>query len=202
MNKILLPALAIVFLLIGFFISDGLTPPNINIQSGTWIKQAIALPKVELIDHNGNEFSKQQLEGKWSLLFFGFTHCPDVCPDSLNMLKTMVEHLDDDIAKELQIIFVSVDPARDTSERLKKYVTFFHKDFIGASTELSKLTPLTKKLGIIHSINKSADDKVYDVSHGAAMTLINPQAEYNAVFSPPHNPVALAADLTHIIEAH
>ncbi len=196
MNKIILPLIAILALAGGFFISEALTPKTLNIQSATWFKKPMTLPKFELTDHNNQILDKERLLNKWSILFFGFINCPDVCPDSLNMLKTMMEHLEPDERKDIQVIFISVDPERDTAEKLKQYVAFFNKDFIGAFTDLDKLQPLTKKLGIMHYISKT--QTTYNVAHSGNMLLINPNGDYNAVFSPPHDPVQMALDLQAI----
>lgn len=196
MNKIILPLIAIVALVGGYFLSDALIPKELNVQSATWLKRPMPLPTVELTDHNNVALDKERLKNKWNILFFGFTNCPDVCPDSLNMLKTMMEHLEPEDRKDIQVIFVTVDPERDTADKLKQYVTFFNKDFLGAFAPLDKLEPLTKKLGVLHYITKT--QTTYDVAHAGNILLINPQAEYNAVFSPPHDPIQMALDLKAI----
>jgi protein SCO1/2 len=101
----------------------------------------------------------------------------------------------------VQVYFVSVDPERDKAEIIAAYVTYFNADFIGATAELEKLTPLTRSLGIAHDIrNKSAGSTDYDVDHSSAIVLINPQAEYAGLFGAPHDALALARDLTRIVE--
>lgn len=198
MNKLIIPLIAIVALLGGFFLSSSLTHKEIEIQSATWFKQAMTIPEFELTDHNNQAFTNANLKQKWSVLFFGYTHCPDICPDSLNMLKIMLEKIDSSDRNNLQIVFISVDPDRDTPEKLKEYVTFFNKDFVGATTSLDKLKPLTKKLGILHYITKT--ETSYDVAHAGNMLLINPDGHYTAVFSPPHDADAMASDLQSILD--
>jgi len=199
MNKLIIPLIAIVALLSGFFISSIFAPPKeIHIQSGTWLQQAIPVNNFELIDHNNQAFTQDDLKHKWSILFFGYTNCPDICPDSLHMLKTMVAQLKPEQRKEVQIVFISIDPERDTPKILKEYVTFFNKDFIGATNDIAKVNPLTKQLGILHYIKKIANS--YDVAHAANMILINPDGGYNAVFSPPYDAKAMALDMTTIMD--
>jgi len=193
MNKLVLPLIAVIALIGGFFISDALIPKELHVSSATWFKKPMTLPDFSLKDHNNQTFDKQRFIGKWSILFFGYTNCPDVCPDSLNMLKTMMERLDPETRNKVQVIFITVDPDRDTADKLKQYVTFFNKNFIGAFTSLDKLEPLTNRLGIMHYITKT--QSTYDVSHSGNMLLINPNGDYNAIFSPPHDPVQMALDL-------
>ena len=142
------------------------------------------------------------LSGKWNLMFFGYTHCPDICPASLQTMSDMVNAIEDpDVVNAVRIYFISVDPARDNSETLASYVTYFNPGFIGATAAMEKLTPLTRSLGIAHDVrNKTGDSSTYDVDHSSAIVLINPQAEFAGLFSAPHNSLAMARDLIRIVE--
>ena len=98
---------------------------------------------------------------------------------------------------------MSVDPERDTPEVLAEYVKYFSPAFSGATAPLEALTPLTRSLGIAHAIrNRTETSADYDVEHSAAIVLINPQAEYAGLFSAPHDPLAMARDMTRIVERH
>ena len=177
----------------------------VELESGLWFgEQARALPEFELIDHNRQPLTRDSLRGQWSLLFFGFTHCPDICPISLQALADMYKAIDDaDVSDALQIYFVSVDPGRDSPEVLADYVHYFNPGFNGATAPLETLTPLTRSLGIAHAIrNKTETSTDYDVEHSAAIVLINPQAEYAGLFGAPHDPLAMARDMTRIVERH
>ena len=123
---------------------------------------------------------RPELTGKWSLMFFGYTHCPDVCPTSLQALSDMLNTIDDiDMRRRIQVIFVSVDPDRDTPAILKTYLQYFHPDIIGASAPLTELNLLTSVIGIAHSRDKNiANQSVYDVSHSSAIILLNPESEF------------------------
>ena len=177
----------------------------VELESGVWFgEQARALPEFELMDHNRQPLTRDSLRGQWSLLFFGFTHCPDICPISLQALADMYKAIDDaDVSDAIQIYFVSVDPGRDTPEVLTEYVNYFNPTFIGATAPLEVLTPLTRSLGIAHAIrNRTETSADYDVEHSAAIVLINPQAEYAGLFSAPHDPLAMARDMARIVERH
>ncbi|MBC8212314.1 MAG: SCO family protein [Gammaproteobacteria bacterium] len=178
-----------------------LKPEPLRLQALTWFgAQAKSLPAFELTDHNGRPFNNKTLEGQWDLLFFGYTHCPDICPDSLQMLNNMVSQIDDPkLLKKLRISFISIDPERDDLDQLKTYVTYFNKHFISARADIDELKPLTSALGILHTIDKSADAETYDVSHSGTFILIDPQGRYTGVFSPPHDSAKLAHDVSGII---
>jgi protein SCO1/2 len=204
MNKSSIAIVALLALIGGFSISWFLSINKpVELEAGTWFgDQARALPEFELLDHNNQPLTRSSLEGKWSLMFFGYTHCPDICPASLQTMSDMIATIDDpDVLDGVQVYFVSVDPERDRAEILAAYVTYFNTTFIGATAALEKLTPLTRSLGIAHNIrNKSETSTDYDVDHSSAIVLINPQAEFAGLFGAPHDALAMARDLTRIVE--
>ena len=204
MNKSSIAIVALLALIGGFSISwlISINKP-VELEAGTWFgDQARALPEFELLDHSNQPLTRASLTGKWNLMFFGYTHCPDICPASLQTMSDMIAAIDDpDVLDAVQVYFVSVDPERDKPEVLATYATYFNADFIGASAALEKLTPLTRSLGIAHNIrNKSEAGNDYDVDHSSAIVLINPQAEFAGLFGAPHDARALARDLTRIVE--
>lgn len=204
MKKSSIAIVALVALIGGFSISWYINnSKSVDLETGLWFgDQARALPQFELIDHNNQPLTRASLEGKWSLIFFGYTHCPDICPTSLQTMSDMVAAIEDpDVLNAVQVYFVSVDPERDTPEILAAYVTYFNADFIGATAQPEKLTPLTQSLGIAHNIrNKTEGSTSYDVDHSSAIVLINPQAEYAGLFGAPHAALVMARDMTRIVE--
>ena len=204
MNKSSIASVALAALFGGFAISWIISSnKSIELESGLWFgDQARALPEFELVDHNQQQLVKSDLNGTWSLMFFGYTHCPDICPTSLQTMSDMVSAIDDpDVVAALRVYFVSVDPERDKPEVLASYVTYFNPDFIGATAIEEKLSILTRSLGIAHDIrNKVEGSSSYDVDHSSAIVLINPQAEFAGLFSAPHDAQVLARDMTRIIE--
>ena len=204
MNKSSIAIVALVALIGGFTISWVINNNKpVELEAGLWFgDQARALPEFELVDHNRNTLNRSSLTGKWSLMFFGYTHCPDICPISLQTMSDMIDAIEDpDVVKALNIYFVSVDPERDTAEILAGYVTYFNPGFIGATADFEKLTPLTRSIGIAHQIRNKTDDKPeYDVDHSSAIVLINPQAEFAGLFSAPQDALVMARDITRIIE--
>jgi protein SCO1/2 len=204
MNKSSIAIVALVALIGGFAVSWYLSSNKpIELEAGLWFgDQARSLPEFELVDHNNASLTRSSLLGKWSLIFFGYTHCPDICPASLQTLSDMVAAIEDpDVLDAVRVYFVSVDPERDKPEILASYVTYFNAGFIGATAALEKLTPLTRSLGIAHDIrNKSEASPGYDVDHSSAIVLINPQAEFAGLFGAPHDALVMARDLTRIVE--
>jgi len=204
MNKSSIAIVALLALVGGFSISWFLSNNKpVELEAGTWFgEQARALPEFELLDHNNQLLTRSSLEGKWSLIFFGYTHCPDICPASMQTMSDIIIAIDDpDVLDAVQVYFVSVDPERDKAEILAAYVTYFNAAFIGATAALEKLTPLTRSLGIAHDIrNKSEAGTDYDVDHSSAIVLINPQAEFAGLFGAPHDAQEMARDLTRIVE--
>ena len=151
-----------------------------------------------LTTHRGDEFSRSSFLGRWSFVFFGFTQCPDVCPTTLQNLKTTRTQLvDDEIFAELgQIVFVSVDPARDTPEIISNYLNYFDEEFVGITGPEDKLSELTKPLGILFVKIDSGDS--YTMDHSASILLIDPKGRLLGLFSMPHDPQVLSESFKKI----
>lgn len=162
----------------------------------TRLEPAAALPEFELHDQSGQPFGLKQLAGKWSMVFFGYTHCPDICPTTLTVLRE-VERLAGGKAKNLQYIFVSVDPDRDRPAKLKAYVSYFHPDFIGATGTQTELMRLTRALGAYYEAGPSQNGG-YEVQHSAGIFLIDPETKFRALFSGPHDAAKIANGLKQL----
>jgi protein SCO1/2 len=166
-------------------------PPDI--QGLLWPDPKVVQP-FALLDHRGKPFTLEQLKGKWSFLFFGFTHCPDVCPTTLSILDRVSRELGKESVsnRDVQFVFVSVDPARDTPEILGKYVAYFNPDFIGVTGADETLLPLTRQLGIYVERETPDAEGNYLVAHGAAVLLIDPEGRLLGVFQAPHDALDIA----------
>jgi protein SCO1/2 len=145
------------------------------------------LPAFTLSRGEQKSLTREDLRGKWSLLFFGYTHCPDVCPTTLAELARARQLLatDSDVLAETQFIFVSVDPERDSPDLLRDYVQYFAADFIGATGSPQQLAAITRVLDIKHSRGEAGADG-YVVNHSSAVLLIDPQVRYYARLKAPH----------------
>jgi protein SCO1/2 len=129
-------------------------------------------PKIELIKSNGEVFRLSDQKGKIVLLFFGYTSCPDVCPTTLAELKLVMDDLGDK-AESVQVIFVSVDPVRDTPEKIQKYVEHFNPGFVGLSGTTDGLKSIWADYGIFREVVQSDSALGYIVNHTARTYLID-----------------------------
>jgi protein SCO1/2 len=152
------------------------------------------------VNHHGEPFSLEQFKGHWSVLFFGFTACPDICPNTLYQLQqARKQMLEDGSPAEIpQIYLVSVDPERDTPEKLADYLSYFDPAFIGLTGDEAQLKALTMQLGIAYFIEPHDPGNLeYSVDHSASLLLLNRDAQLLGVL-----PAALdAADIARAIEA-
>jgi protein SCO1/2 len=156
------------------------------------------LPELRLHDQSGAAFSREQLAGRWTLLFFGYTSCPDICPTTMATLAQLTAELRRRGEPPPQVVLVSVDPVRDTPERLAAYVAHFDPMFLGASGDDAALGVLAQAVGAMYQRDPPDPDGGYQVAHSASIFLVDPQARAVAAFPPPHQPVALADQLETI----
>jgi protein SCO1/2 len=189
-KRALLALAGLAALLAGYWAGDWLTNPSPQkqneLQAATLWPQPRALSDVPLADHNGERFDLQRLRGKWSFLFFGYTHCPDICPTTLAELSNVHAALQaqaPDALSETQFVFVSVDPDRDTPDRLREYVTYFNPDFLGVTGSAQILGLLARQVGIVFAKSEERSPGDYLVDHSVSVILIDPQARLHAVFS-------------------
>ncbi|MGH0038410.1 MAG: SCO family protein [Myxococcota bacterium] len=164
-------------------------PPEVG-EGATLLPVPLEIPEFALSDHRGRPFDRSRLEGRWSLLFFGYTYCPDVCPITLQNLSPVQEALAAaPDAGAVQVVFVSVDPERDSRERLAEYVGFFHPDLLGVTGEPPEIDRLAKAVGAFY---RKADDDApadgYLVDHSAKLFLVDPGVRMRAVLDDPHEP--------------
>lgn len=173
------------------------------------LQTSLALPtdfrtiqEFELRDVNNQPLTHEVFNDTWSLVFFGFTHCPDVCPTTLQVMKDVVAKLDAQQQPVPQIVFVSVDPVRDTADIMKQYIAYFNEDFIGITGDVNKLHDLTRSLGIVASFTANdTDPENYGVDHTASLLLVDPQRRVRAKVTPPHEAGKIIADYLTMIAA-
>lgn len=139
------------------------------------------------LERENSSLDQSALKGKWTFMFFGYTHCPDVCPTTLAELNGAYGLLagDPGVLDDTQFVFVSVDPERDTPQSLAAYAGYFNEAFIGATGTPAELADLTRQLDIMYSRGEAAESG-YVVNHSSAVLLIDPQVRYYARFKAPH----------------
>lgn len=143
-------------------------------------------------DHRNESFTNKNLLGKWNLVFFGFTSCPDVCPLSMNALQLFYNELEDAGSEnDVRVLMVTVDPQRDDPKIMAAYVTGYHQDFIGLSGAQSEISGLASDLFIAFSepVNHSTDhdNENYIVPHSGYIAFIDPEGNYRGVLREPHS---------------
>lgn len=158
-----------------------------DIQGLLW-PEPKQLKEFKTIDQSGKDFGIDRLRGKWSFIFFGYTHCPDVCPATLAVMNGLNSRLQSmGRSEDLQYIFVTVDPERDTVQRLNEYLGYFNPDFIGLGGSIEQIQSLSGQIGIVYMYgDKSPETGNYLVDHTASIFLADPDGRLVAIFSAPH----------------
>jgi protein SCO1 len=156
--------------------------------------------KVQLVDKNGQTLLDNYFKGKWTLVFFGYTNCPDVCPSTLMQIKELYKTIKKEPdSRQYQFLFISVDPARDNVPRLKSFVEYFDKDFDAASGEIGHIKTFEKVFGAFHHYaKKSKDDMHYAVAHSAEVYIVSPREQFVGKFLPPINVNKLMVKLSKL----
>lgn len=174
-------------------------PPQLS-QSTTRLPAPKILQPFELITHEGTPFTLDSLKNQWSFVFFGYTNCPDVCPTTLSVLNVVANKLGDSAhdLPETRFYFVSVDPDRDTPEKMREFVPYFNQRFTGVTGPREQIDNLTGQLSILYVIGKPETTGGYLVDHTASVLLLNPEGQFEAVFSPPLQPENIATDFEKI----
>lgn len=202
--NILLAAIAALAIGIGFYSYQNSQTNSVNannLQKATSLhSNPRSLPEFSLTNQFNKSFSNQDLVGAWSMVFFGFTNCPDVCPLTLSILDQVTSELRSEDANSLSVprsIFISVDPKRDQPEKLKQYVEHFNKDMIGLTGSKEQIDNLTQSFGAIYAIADNSTDN-YLVDHSAHIFVIAPDGKMIALFSTPHDAKIIADDFKTI----
>jgi protein SCO1 len=194
--------LAVVALLAGLLAASYvLTPPQgPALRAGMLPPPPRALPDFRLTNQDGQPFTPPDLQGHWSLVFAGFTHCPDICPTTLAQLKTLHGRLREQ-QRPLNVIFLSIDPDRDGPAQLSSYVRYFDPSFTGVTAPEPELARFTRGLMLTYLKVPGASPESYSMDHSAALALLDPQGRLAGFFSPPFQLDDMTADLAQLIPA-
>lgn len=158
-----------------------------------------ALPPFTLESATG-PMSAEQLKGHWTVVFVGFTHCPDVCPTVLtDMARAQAFWAKSGLPAKPKLLFVSIDPERDSPARIAEYAAYFHKDTLTATAPEPQLAEFTRALGLVYMKVPQGDS--YTMDHSATLVLLNPRAEFAGIIRPPLIPEAIGADLIALSKA-
>lgn len=200
--RIVLVAVAIIMVVAGLATSLLTSRQVIDFRYATVLQPPLQLPDFELVDENGNRFDRAAFQDKWSLVFFGFTHCPDVCPTTLMQLKMARGKLQTDLAitTPLRIVFVSIDPERDTPEVIAPYVRYFGDDVTGLTGDPAQIDIFARALGAFYQKVEMKNGD-YAMDHSAGVMLVDPAGQYRALFNAPFQPELFIRDLQLLLEA-
>ena len=178
-------------------------PVAVDLATGTLITPSREIKEFSLIDSHGRAFGPANLRGHWSLMFFGYTNCPDFCPTTLTTLAAMQKRLRAAKAPVLpQVVFVSVDAKRDTPAQLAKYVPYFDPGFIGlTAADQPSIEAIAKNLGVAVVIQPAAADGNYTVDHSGAIFVLNPEGRISAILTGPFSVADLQVDFQRIVDA-
>ena len=169
--------------LIGVVMAAVLLLPKTETFRGTLYDPALPAPEIELARDNGGNFQLSEMQGNVVLLFFGYTSCPDVCPTTLSELRKVNEELGKN-ADRVKVVFVTVDPERDTPEKIQEYVSIFNPAFIGLSGSTNDLEPVWKEYGVYREIDKATSSASgYLVTHSARVYVIDPDGNLRLSYS-------------------
>ena len=175
----------------GFWLAHRLDHSAPQLTSGTWLPQPRNIGEFSLIDQNNAQFTAARLQGAPALVYFGYTHCPDVCPVTLLQLAQVVKT---GVVPGLRVIFISVDPARDTPPQLAQYVHAFDADFIGLTGTPAMVQTLAQRFGVAFArVDLPGGD--YSLDHSSTIFLMNTRGRNVAVFTAPYDVKSLTADL-------
>jgi protein SCO1/2 len=187
----LLAAAAVCAALAGFWFAQQLDRGSPRLASGTWLPQAKAVPDFQLTDTLGRAFTRQDLKGAPTLMFFGFTRCPDVCPGTLVTLAQVRKRA---ALARLRVLFVSIDPEHDSPALLAAYVHAFDPEFQGLTGDPAVIRTVASSFGVaVNRVELPGGD--YTMDHSAVVFLLDAAARIAAIFTPPYEVATLAADL-------
>ena len=133
-------------------------------------------PEVTLTDQDGSKVNVSDFKGKVVLLFFGYTHCPDICPMTMSVMSSVMDKMGDK-AERVQVVFITVDPERDTQEKLKRYVPYYNENFIGLTGTPEEIDKVADDYNIFYSKEEIQSPSDYLMGHNSSVLLISPDGD-------------------------
>ncbi len=174
-----------------------------EIENFFWPDQK-TLSEFQMVSTDGSPFGIENLGSKWNFVFFGYTHCPDICPITMNLLRESRDLLQEEPSIDndsVNFLFVSVDGKRDTPEHLRRYIEYYGNNFIAATGNKDQVDSLTRQLGVPYSIDEhEPGDKNYLVAHSGSVFLISPDNTLASIYHPPHDSEDLVSRFMEILE--
>ena len=202
-QKTVLITVAVVALVIGATVNKVLRPAPLDqaqlTEAGIYLFDSPrVMPDVQLTSAKARNWSRDDLQGQWNLLFFGYTFCPDICPTTMAELRQLSLNLPEEERQHLQVTMISVDPHRDTPEQMNSYLEFFDAGFAGATGDPAELARLAQGLSVAYIEPDTSEDN-YLVDHSGQVIMIDPQGRYVGFIRPPLRPAQLGELLPRIM---
>lgn len=195
-QKALVALLAVVLpAALGIWLVGRLRPPELH---GTVMQTSEAAADFTLTGTDGQPVSLSDLRGKWTALYFGYSFCPDVCPTTLADLNSMTNALGRR-ADDMQVVFISLDPKRDTPERVGKYVSFFNPSFKGMTGSTETVDAAATQFGIFHEQRQVEGASGYLIDHTSTVLVLDPDGRMRIVFPYGVSGADMAADLLYFM---
>lgn len=157
--------------------------------------------RLDLHDHNGRAVSLETFRGKLVVIFFGYTHCPDVCPTTLTDMARALRLLAPDVARRVQVLFVTVDPERDTPQTLRAYVPYFNEGFLGLHGTTAEVAAAAKEFRVVYRKHAEPGATGYLVDHSAGSYVLDGAGRLRLYLPFAHPPAAIAHDLATLAAA-
>lgn len=199
-HKTVLILVAVIALVLGLTVSKVLDAPQPDARAAlldagiVLLPQSRALPALNLLDEQGAAQALDRLTGRWTLLFFGYTFCPDICPTTLAELRQLRARLPAELLERYRVVMVSVDPQRDTPEQLRQYLGFYNAGYSGLTGELADIQKLATAVSIPFIPGDTSKER-YTVDHSGNLAIIGPDGRQRGFIRAPLNVDRLAAQL-------
>jgi protein SCO1/2 len=195
---------AILALATGYWVADHLfvRPAPLSGLHATVFSNPRDIQPFTLADHTGKVFDNRSLLGHWSFVFFGYTHCPDVCPTTLSVLSSVARKVGNH-ADDVQFVFITIDPGRDSPEMLGQFLSRFDRGIIGVTGTSEAIGTLAHQVGITFArVADNSGAGNYTMDHSASVLLFDPAGRFHAVFTPPLDATDMARDFSMISRAY
>ncbi|MDG4597944.1 MAG: SCO family protein [Candidatus Contendobacter sp.] len=187
---------------LGLWLGQTLVRPSVEPPaiSGILFPEPKAIEDFTLSDQTGQPFHRDRFLGKWTFLYFGYTYCPDVCPLTLvELAKVQRQLAQNNLDGDTAYLLISVDPERDTPQRLGEYTRYFNPKFTGATGTPEELNKLARQFGVIYMRAPDSENKAnYSIDHSSTVIVIDPDARLHAIFTPPHQPETMVSDFRKV----
>jgi protein SCO1/2 len=193
----------VVSVILGVFFAENWTKPQkAYAYHGTVLNEARVLTSFDFPSTEPVRFTSETVKDHWTMVFYGFSHCPVMCPTTMAQLNQVYKQLEKEkVAKMPKVVMVTVDPERDTVERMHDYVKGFNPNFIGAVGKDAQIKAMTREVGIAFEKVPSRDGKAgeYDMQHSGAIIVLNPKGRLMAFFNYPHKVEDIVEDYKHLV---